>query len=414
MSSLPLPQTKHNLALWLVSVLTNQHKHGNSAVVGTLPIDYDFGAVDQALDGYSIAGVCESSTRQIEFYPSWANVYSSIDELLTVPGNLGVAPAVFTLLDLNYTHGAGNAEPVGVTQYLHACRLYQLMRSVADLPDDGQNRMVFLQRHDAKLTLSLRYDKAQLLALTDLDEFASTFVDSTHHKDQKRTIIRTSLIELFKSESHIDFGQLLQRFEDFMERVRNAYAMYVAEFTFEKIRAEVEKDNLDSTVKLQKTITDIQNQLLAFPVAVFLAGVQMSSEPTLTIKNTVVWLGCIVFVGVTLMLISNQRYTITAIKREVELRYAKIEKLPVETKTPFQQALTDLKTHIGRQRSILNWLFYFVCGSALLSTGLLFWYSMPTLRQYFSDPPTTQLNAGQQATKLGQSLAPTSSVKPTK
>lgn len=414
MSRLPLPQTKHDLALWLVSVLASQSKQGNGAVTGTLPADCDFDAVDLSLDEYSIAGVCESSIRRIEFYPSWANVYASMDELLAVPGNLGAAPAIFTLLDSKYTYDASNTPPADITQYLHACRLYQLMRSVADLPDDGQNRMVFLQRHDAKLALSLRYDKAQLLALTDLDEFASTFIDSTHHKDQKRTIIRASLIELFKSESQIDFGQLLLKFEDFMVRVRNAYAMYVAEFTFEKIKAEVEKDNLDSTIKLQKTITDIQNQLLAFPVAVFLAGAQMNTESTWTIKNTVVWLGCIVFVGVTLVLIANQRYTISAIALEVKLRYEKIKQLPAETKGSFQQALTDLQTHINRQRSILNWLSRFVCISALLSTGLLCWYSMPTLREHFSEPTTTQMNTGQQATKLGQPLAPASSAKPIK
>ena len=414
MTTPPLPQTKHDLALWLVAVLTSQNKHGNSAVTGTLPADCDFDEVDNALDGYSIAGVCDASARRIEFYPSLANVYTSMDELLAVPSNLGAAPTTFTLLDSGYTRSAGNAEPAGVTQYLHACRLYQLMRSVADLPDDGQNRMVFLQRHDAKLTLSLLYDKAQLLTLIDLDEFASTFVDSTHHKDQKRTIIRASLIDLFKSESHIDFGQFLMKFKDFMERVRNAYAMYVAEFTFEKIKAEVEKDNLDSTIKLQKTITDIQNQLLAFPVAVFLAGAQMNAEAAWTIKNTVVWLGCIVFVGVTLVLIANQRYTISAIALEVKLRHEKIKKLPAETTGSFHQALIDLQTHIKRQTSILNWLSRFVCISALMSTGLLCWYSLPNLREYVSEPTATQLNAGQQATKVGQPLAPASSAKPIK
>ena len=401
MTSLPLPQTKHDLALWLVATLTTQSKQGTT-LTGTLPTDFDFDDVDQALASHEIAGVSDSSIRRIEFYPSWADVYASLGELLSLPGNLAVAPTTFTLLDSNYTYRAGNAEPAAVSQYLHACSLYQLMRSVADLPDDGQGRMVFLQRHDAKLTLSLHYEQAQLLALPDLDEFASTFVDSTHHKDQKRTIIRTSLIDLFKSESHIEFGQLMLKFSDFMERVRSAYAMYVSEFTFEKIKAEVEKDNLDSTIKLQKTITDIQNQLLAFPVAVFLAGVQMSVEPTFTIKNTVVWIGCIVFVGVTLVLISNQRYTIDAISEEVKLRYLKIDKLPTETKKSFQPALAGLEAHVGRQVTILNWLFRFVCGSALLSTGLLFWYSMPNVRQYLSEPTPAQVNVGQQPAKLGQ------------
>jgi len=390
--------------------LAVQSQHGDSQVIGTLPIEFDFEAVDQALNNYNIAGIGDASTRRIVFYPSWANVYASIDELLAVPSNLRAAPPEFTLLDIGHTHRSGVAVPAVVAEYLHACRLYQMMRSVADLADDGQNRMVFLQTHDEKLTVFLRYTREHLLALKDLDEFASTFVESTHHKEQKRAIIRTALIDLFSSESCIDFGQLLQQFGSFIDRVRSAYAMYVSEFTFEKIKAEVEKDNVDSTIKLQKTITDIQNQLLVFPVAVFLAGIQMSAESALTIKNSVTWLGCIVFVGITLVLISNQRYTISAISREVSLRYAKIAKLPAETKNFFQPALLDLQSHIDRQSSILKWLFRFVCCSALLSTCLLFWYSMPYLRHSFSEAIVTQVN-GVQQTIATQPLQPASGIK---
>lgn len=380
MSSLPILTPKHDLALWLVNTLTNQQTLGESMVVGTLPAEFDFGEVDQALSGFNIEGVCEEATRRVEFYPSWANVYVSLDELLSKPGNLCKCPAVFTLRDIAYTYGGDSAPPEDVLKYLNACKLYQLLRSVADLEDDGQKRLVFLQRHDSKLAITLQYSKSQLLKLADLDEFASTFVDSNHHKDQKRTIIRTSLIEMFKNQPQVTLGDLLVKFDAFMESVRSAYAMYVAEFSFEKIKAEIEKDNLDSAVKLQKTITDIQNQLLALPLAVLLAGGQMTQESDLTIKNAVIWLGCMVFVIITLVLISNQLYTVRAIKEEVDLRQKKLSVLPHDIRIKSDAPFLNLRKHVSRQDYILRWMRGLVITSALLSTGLLVWYTCPSIR----------------------------------
>ena len=379
MTILPLPESKHDLALWLISVLTDQATQGESQVTGVLPSQYDFDAVDQALEKHNIAGISDKSTRRVEFYPSWADVYPTFDSLLAKPDNLAVSPSVFTLLDIGYTHGHDANAPEMVTNYLCACKLFQVLRGVADITDVA-NRLTFLQRQDAKLTISLNYDRKQLVTLSDLDELAGTFVDSKHHSDQKRTIVRTTLIDMFRGQNTIFLSDLMVRFDDFMDRVRSAYAMYVAEFTFEKIKAEVEKDNLDSTVKLQKTITDIQNQLLALPVAVLLSGGQMTSEQTFTIKNSVVWLGCIVFVGITLILIENQRFTIKAITQEVKLRESKTDSLPNDIKSKFNKPFKSLADHALRQQSILKYLFTLVFGSGLLSTGLWLWYSLPSLR----------------------------------
>ncbi|MDR7375473.1 hypothetical protein J2X19_000131 [Rhodoferax ferrireducens] len=43
-------------------------------------------------------------------------------------------------------------------------------------------------------------------------------------------------------------------------------------------------------MKLNKTLSEIQNQLLAMPVALVLVGGQMAPDTGLSIKNLVIWL----------------------------------------------------------------------------------------------------------------------------
>lgn len=380
MTTQTIPPTKHELALWLCRVLGDQSKLGETTV-GTLPEGVDFGAVEGALKNFDLNGVCDEQARRIEFFPSFAHVYADMATMLENPSNLEKVPQKFTLLDVGYTHPsiAGGAVPVAVERYLDCSRFLDLLKSMADLASDASQRMVFLQRHDEKLTISIEYSEGDLVSLPDLNEFAATYVETDHHKDQKRTIVRSALIDLYKGKKQIEFSELLRQFNDFMDRVRSSYAMYVAEFSFEKIKAEVEKDNLDSAVKLQKTVSDIQNQLLAIPLTLLFASGQMTTESSFSIKNFIIWIGCLVFGCITLVLISNQRHTVKAVKREVEMRKAKVDSLPVDTRDRFSASFSELNVRVDHQDSSLKRFNYLVVVWIICATALYIWHTWPAM-----------------------------------
>lgn len=380
MTTQTIPSTKHELALWLCHVLGDQSKLG-AINVGTLPEVHDFGSVEATLKAFDFAGVCDEQARRIEFYPSWAGLYPDIAAMLEDSSNLEKVPQKFTLQDLAYTYpsNAGEVVPVAVERYLDCTRFLSLLKSMADLASDASQRMVFLQRHDEKLTISIEYSEGDLVSLPDLNEFAATYVETDHHKDQKRTIVRSALIDLFKGKKQVAFVDLLRQFNDFMDRVRSSYAMYVAEFSFEKIKAEVEKDNLDSAVKLQKTVSDIQNQLLAIPLTLLFASGQMTTESSFSIKNFIIWIGCLVFGCITLVLISNQRHTVKAVKREVEMRKAKVDSLPVDTRDRFSASFSELNVRVDYQDSSLKRFNYLVVVWIICATALYIWHTLPAM-----------------------------------
>ena len=375
-----LPPHPHDLALLLVKSLTDQKSPERGQLTGYLPVDFNFAEVDAALEAYGIGGFSDEATRHIEFHPSHAAVYVNLDAFFAHPANLTATPDRFTILDLDYTHGTGAEVPKPIAQYLSVVQLCGLLTKSADHVANSGTSLHFIKNHDAKVEVKLEYIPEALVSLPALDAFASDFVDSTHHQDQKRTIVRTALLETFKGSRCITVTELLPRFDSLIESVRNSYAMYVAEFSFEKIRAEVEKDNLDSTLKLNKTISDIQNQLLAIPVALMLVGGQMLPEDHLTVKNLVIWIGSMAFGLIMNLLISNQHIAIKAIDEEIRLRKAKIDGQPSELANKFKKGFIDLQNRGFMQARRLEQLEIGIFFSYVFSTALLIWFSCPLVR----------------------------------
>lgn len=378
-----LPTDPHDLVLLLIQSVTDQQPLDRGGVGGKLPVQFDFRAVDTALAGFHIAGFCDAADRRIEFYPTQANVYRSLSDLLAYPSNLIKVPSRFTILDLAYTHGNDAECPPSVMQYLSVVRLCSLLTKSADHNSNGGTALYFIKSHDAKVELRLQYQAGALLPLPALDAFAADFVDSTHHQDQKRNIVRNALLETFKGSRTITVDDLLPKFDALIESIRNAYSMYVAEFSFEKVRAQVEKDNLDSTLKLNKTLSDIQNQLLAVPVAMILVGGQMSPESGLAVKNLVIWIGSLIFAWIMGLLITNQSNAIEAIDEEVRLRKATINAQPDDIAGKFKKGFSGLEKRVCEQTKTLGILEVGIAISIVFSTLLLIWFSRPEIRVYF-------------------------------
>src|SRR3546814_1746328 len=74
---------------------------------------------------------------------------------------------------------------------------------------------------------------------------------------------------------------------DLASDAKRSLSMYMAEFSVKKVTAEVERQNLEDTLSLNKTLSDIQNQLLALPAAILLAGatIKRSEEHTSELQS---------------------------------------------------------------------------------------------------------------------------------
>lgn len=350
----PLPDNPHDLALWLFAQLECIEHVGEGAWQGILPAGLDFQSVVQQLDRISsgLSGVTDETSRTIEFYPSSAKVYQTLDELFSHPANLRAVPGRFTIRDLGYTNGGTVDAPEKVANYLAAAKLCALLPVVSDHSANNGTSQYFIKSHDVKIEVKLEYRPQDLVPLPSLELFASEYVTSTHHQDQKRDIVRSALLDIFKGKRSVTLGDFLPRFEEFMDNVRSSYVMFTADFSYEKIRLEVDKQNLEDTLRLNKTVSDIQNQLLALPAALVLAGAGIQKNEFL--KNLAIWIGVLIFGWMMRTLVKNQGHSIAAIKTEVAMRKQRLKDQPKDVADRFTSSFEVLDGRVTDQEKVLR------------------------------------------------------------
>lgn len=343
----PLPNHPHDWALWLLDRLESVQQV-ESHWEGILPGEFDFEEVANALPE-QLKGLLDPHSRRIEFHPEFGGVFQTVDELVNGPRRR-IPPSVFTVRGLNYTHGKTQPVPQVITDYLAAARLWQLLSTSADYQLD--QAVVFIKTFELKVEVRADYRAQDLCPLDGLASFAAVYFESDHHKEQKRNIIRSSLLEVFKGELVVRLSDLLPRFDDFVDRVKASYSLYTADFSFEKLRSEVDKQNVDDTLRLNKTLSDIQNQLLALPAALMLAGAGV--KDTMWSTNLSIWIGVTVFIWVMHQLVKNQQSSIASIDQEILLRVEKVKEQPADVSCRVLPRFKSLQDRVVSQNAVLR------------------------------------------------------------
>ena len=367
-----LPNDPLELAILLHREVRERQINGR-LVEGVLPEPYDFQSVLDHLDTLNLRGpVDDPATRRFEFSLP-ANFYLSMESLLAADSRKTQAPNRFYVADLDYCYPADAAtdQPEEIRLYLEATQLFQGLRLAADHED--RNGLIFL--HQKKLQVTPEYTAEHLRSLSKLTHFEQEYISASIHKQQKATMLRTVLFDLFKGQERIPFSAVLARFDELVDQIDASYQLYISEFSFQKVKAEVEKEKLEFTTKLNKVFSDIQNQLLAVPAALILVGGQMESTGGWSIKNVLIWIGALVFALLMDLLINNQRHTLEAIKLEIEQQWELIEGKHKTVAKQFHKSYQQLGDRYHQQHLLLRTVSALVALALAFAAGMLLWYS---------------------------------------
>lgn len=361
-----LPSNPHDWALWLFENLEDIKPWDEVSYRGRLPGSFDFDDIDSRLsrEAADIHGISDPSKRIIEFHPESALVYEGIDRFLANPQNRAAPPVRFTIVALKYTHGLTTSKPEVIQQYIKSTQLWGLVCALSDYDQDSGRLQNFIESYEAKIGIRLEYKGGDLRPLPDLSSFVKEFLETDTHKTQKRNIFRNSLIESFKGEHVIPFSTFLDEFERFKDNARNAYSMYAADFSYKKVKDAVERENLEDALRLNKILASLQNQLLALPAAILLAGIYI--QPGDVYRNLAVTLGVFVFSVFMWILVGNQMSSLDAINKEIQLRKANLKNLPSDLFNKLSSAFCGLEKRRKKQKAML-WMIRVVVIAVLLS-----------------------------------------------
>jgi len=353
---------------------------------GILPEDMSFTEVMDALDRYDMRGmICDEQSRKFDFAAPPSRFFISIEEFLQSPNRRVSIPDGFYIADLDYCHPTDEKCPEVIKNYILTVRFFEMVgKNFADdiRPLGGDKTLVFLS--DRKLEITSEFCEKDLIGAPRLDDFIQDFVTSNVHTQQKRTIFNSVLFNIFDRKTEVKFSDLLAITDSLIEQVNASYQLYVSEFSFQKVKAEVEREKLEFTTRLNKIFSDIQNQLLAIPAAMILVGGQMKQVNAFSLSNILIWLGSLVFSILMLLLIRNQRNTLAAIKNEIDHQWELIGGSHQAVSGLFEKSYTFIANRHTHQQTLLTIVSGLVILGLILSTVLLAWYSGVELDSWLS------------------------------
>lgn len=242
----------------------------------------------------------------------------NLDELLAANKSCIEERKNYFLIDCKFSK-QDHTVPDGVKRYRKLLEFIQLLKSAAAYLEFEREELIFI--NEGKFTIPIKYSYDNLLvadfeAIKTIEE---SFVNDLH-KEQKLAILADALITLVKGAPSAErFKRLLTHLPELLSKFSDGYRLYVSNFSYDKVRSELEAAQIEYTAKIHKVFTDIQNQLLTIPVATVVVATQMK-QATGSDQfwiNTVVLIGSVIFVILVGFLVWNQKHTLDTLDKEI-------------------------------------------------------------------------------------------------
>jgi len=248
----------------------------------------------------------------------------SFDDVLRFPGGR-IRESRFFVIDQGCSSYDANP-PALLLRYRQVLEFVRLLgESAAYLDKEGQE-LIFLV--DGKFSVPVTYTAADLDAVDSgsLDALLGRFTQDTH-REQKLEILAKGIHSAGASvERAKRFACLLGDLPALLKKFDEGYRLFAADFSYEKIRDQLEATRLEETAKIHKTFSDIQNQILSIPVATIVVATQLKQAQAWDSAfwvNSAILVGVWVFVILTAYVLNNQLQTLDVIGDEIARKKAK-------------------------------------------------------------------------------------------
>ena len=182
---------------------------------------------------------------------------------------------------------------------------------------------------------------------------------SEHNEKQKLYI--AELIDYFINSTSANLAGLLDNLRLVLDRCNSSYELYLSDFSFNKIKLEIDSKALEYTNKLQGVINESQTKLIAIPSAFILAAASLNFNADnilLDVKNISIIIGALIFAILIQLFLSNQLSSLEFIKNSID----EYKKLSAAEKITYINDKFEIVDKVCRQQKsrikTANWLLW--------------------------------------------------------
>ena len=292
-----------------------------------------------------------------------------LDDLLSVKKFKTKEPSVYYLADKDY-YNIKSEPDKSTIKYLSVIKLISIIQSISDHNEINGDKTKSIILTKGKLVIPINYTVNDLCKFKYIEEI-SIELRSPPHVENKVEIFKNTLYEsLINVPTDERFYYLLKAFDSLYERYKDNLNLFMSEFSFDRVQEEISERKVEYIHKLNKVISDIQNKILAIPIALLLISTQMSQSEKDCLKNLVILIGSYVFVLLMYFLINNQLNTLETIKESIQFSKESYLRKYASFSDRFESVFENLFKRYKRQKAILNFIWYLTLFSFFVSLVL--------------------------------------------
>ena len=114
------------------------------------------------------------------------------------------------------------------------------------------------------------------------------------------------------------FVYLLQNFNEYYSKSIDSFQYYIRNFSYNKLKSELDNAILDYSKKIQSVINDAQSKLIAIPAAFVLVAANIEFDNILSIKNIAILISLYIFALLIGIFLNNQSSVLNMIDINIQ------------------------------------------------------------------------------------------------
>jgi len=225
------------------------------------------------------------------------------------------------------------------------------MREAAAYFDETRSELVYLDAE--KVMVPVRYTEEDLRTwpVDELDKFIEQFRHE-FQRTEKLSLLALAIAKIALSQPlKKRFVHLLTNLALLNDEVEKGFKLYISNFSYTKIRSDIETVRLEYISKIHKTFSDIQGQILGLPIATVVVATQFkavtSSCGVEVWSNRAILAGAWVYFILLALSLINQWLTLGVIAGEISSQTKKLKRDYSDISEEFQGVFNRLIVRIN-------------------------------------------------------------------
>ncbi len=298
----------------------------NDATLGTIRKLYESDCIEEIktengtiIDINSISATSETQYIIIEFIIAelervgWYLKFSDF----TIKNRYKI-PEEYYISELDYFSSSNDLNPE-IEKYKAITTLIEKLSSKAKFISEEHHKLLGVVQDNSFIEIPIESTFYEEYLDAQNTPLVNQYLSDIEAYKEKKSIFLKELIDFLTPKAKFErINELLINFDVFYERCETSFEYYLSNFSFNKIKVELDNAVLEYSKNIRAIINDSQSKLIAIPAAFILGVSQINFQESLSIKNGLIVVSAFLFSYILSIFIKNQVNALLIVKDNLD------------------------------------------------------------------------------------------------